>query len=498
MRQAFNLAVLIITTFILFYACNEESVVPLVDETNNGFQSKEVAEIFAQNCSESGCHGNSEPHHNLKLTSFTEMMKGSIGRPLGTHAGNVNPKITHGDGVYGGSPIVPFDAENSLVSQLINGNIEDQGQRMPYQRSSLSQSQISTIRDWINDGARDYNGNVPYSGGQKIFVCNQGSDEIYEIDAQYNVVSRVNNVDLISSVTDAPHNIQIRGGYYYVSLIAAGRLLKIDASTNQVVDQIGNLENAGMIQITNNGKTAFVSRSSTAPSIYNVIYAIDTETMTKKADISLPVTGLPHAIWLSNDDKKLYVGNMTKDRISIVDVTTLEVIEDDIVLSSSPEPVHEPMHIYISPDDKYLYVNCRKSSLMLVINLETKQVIQELLIKNHPMQSAVSTDGNKIYTVSHHEPIITEITKSGESWTITREYTNEAFHHLYGADLSPDGKFLYVTCANNDPAHQFEPHYKIPGKVRSSLVCIYDVNTGELVKVLDVGSFATGIAAREN
>jgi YVTN family beta-propeller protein len=179
-------------------------------------------------------------------------------------------------------------------------------------------------------------------------------------------------------------------------------------------------------------------------------------------------------------------------------VNTLEVIEDDIILSSSPEPVHEPMHIYVSPDDKYLYVNCRKSSLMLVINLETKQVIQQLTIKNHPMQSAISQDGNKIYTVSHHEPIITEITKSGESWTITREYTNEAFHHLYGADLSPDGKLLYVTCANNDPAHEFEPHYKIPGTTRASLVCIYDIEMNEVVKIIDVGSFATGIAAREN
>jgi DNA-binding beta-propeller fold protein YncE len=498
MRNGFNLLAFFLIAFFLFYACDEETVVPIVDETNNGFQSKEVAEIFAQNCLDAGCHGNSEPHHDLKLTSFTEMIKGSIGRAMDHHKDKIGTKTAHGDGVYGGSPIVPFNAEKSLVYNLLTGNIEDQNQRMPYQRNILSPTQTDVIKEWINNGARDYNGNVPYTGGQKIFVCNQGSDEIFEIDAQYNVVSRIINVDLISTVTDAPHNIQIRGGYYFVTLIAAGRLLKIDASTNQIVGQISGLDNAGMIQITNDGKTAFVSRSSTAPSIYNIIYAIDTETMTKKADISLPVTGLPHAIWLTSDDKKLFVGNMTKDRISIVDVNTLEVIEDDIVLSSSLETVHEPMHLYVSPDDKYLYVNCRKSSLMLVINLVTKQVIQELLIKNHPMQSAVSQDGNKIYTVSHHEPIITEITKNGESWTITREFTSEAFHHLYGADLSPDGRYLYVTCSNNDPNHQFEPHYKIPNTTRPSLVCIYDVATNELIKILDVGSFATGIAAREN
>ncbi len=498
MRTGFNLTLLLFSSFFIFYACSEETVVPLVDSTNNGFQSKEVAEVFAQNCLDAGCHGNTDPHHDLKLTSFTEMIKGSIGRTMEHQTDKILSKSAHGDGVYGGSPIVPFNAEKSLLYNLLTGNIEDQNQRMPYQRNILTQTQTDIIKEWINNGARDYNGNVPYTGGEKIFVCNQGSDEIFEIDAQYNVVSRIINVDVVSSVTDAPHNIQIRGGYYYVTLIAAGRLLKIDASTNQIIGYVDGLENAGMIQITSDGKTAFVSRSSTAPSIYNVIYAIDTETMTKKADISLPVTGLPHAIWLTSDETKLFVGNLTKDRISIVDIATLEVLEDDIVLAAGSEPTHEPMHLYVSPDDKYLYVNCRKSSMMLIINLATKQILQELIIKDHPMQSAVSQDGSKIYTVSHHEPIITEITKNGESWSITREFTSEAFHHLYGADLSPDGNYLYVTCSNNDLAYEFEPHYKIPGTLRPSLVCVYDVTTSELVKIIDVGSFATGIAARGN
>lgn len=497
MKITMNIFLIIISGFIFFYSCSDDPAGPSVDSTNNGFQSREVAEIFAENCNQSGCHGSSDPHHNLKFTTFSEMLKGSIGRPLNGHLNKIS-KTTHGDGVYGGSPIVPFNSEKSLVYNLLVGNIEDQNQRMPYQRNALSQIQINTIKEWIDNGARNYNGNVPYTGGEKIYVCNQGSDEIFEIDAQYKVVSRIINVDIVSSVTDAPHNIQIHGQYYFVTLIAAGRLLKIDASTNTIIGQIDGLENAGMIQITKDGKTAFVSRSSTAPSIYNVIYAIDTETMTKKADISLPVTGLPHAIWLTSDDKKLFVGNMTKDRISIVDVESLEVLEDDIVLSTGIEPTHEPMHLYISPDDKYIYVNCRKSSLMLIINVDTKQIIQQLAIKNHPMQSAISSDGNKIFTVSHHEPIITEITKSGESWSVTREYTHEAFHHLYGADLSPDGKYLYVTCSNNDPNNQFERHYKIPGEFRPSLVCIYDITTSELVKILDVGSFATGIAARQN
>lgn len=478
-------------------SCDNNITPPLVDEQNNGFETKEVAEIFASNCAESGCHGNVDPHHNLKLTSYSEMIKGSIGRPLGTHTmGNLS-KPVHGDDPYGGSPVVPFNAEKSLMYNLLTGNVVDETLRMPYLRNPLPNSQINIIKDWINNGARDFNGNVPYSTGPKVYVCDQGSDEISEIDVNYGVVSRIINLDFVPTLVESPHNIQIRNGYYYVTMIATGKFLKIDASTNNIVGEVGGIDYAGMIQITKDGKTAFISRSSTAPSIFNVIYAIDTETMTIIKEINLPITGLPHGIWLTNDNSKLYVGNMTKDRISIVDVATLE-FEDDIVLSSTVSIVYEPMHLYVSPDDKYLYVNCRTSSSMLIINLETNEVIQEIPIQDHPMQSAISSDGNKIYTVSHHEPIITEITKNGESWTKTREFTSEAFHHLYGCDLSPDGRYLYVTCSNNDPAHEFEPHYKIPGTFRSSLVCIYDTQINDIVKIIDVGSFATGIAAREN
>ncbi|MFI5237324.1 MAG: hypothetical protein ACHQLA_05250 [Ignavibacteriales bacterium] len=497
MRNMYSIFLGLVLSLFIFLSCNEETnLIPNIDETNNGFQTREVAEIFAMNCSESGCHGATEPEGGLNMTSYSEMIKGSLGRPLEGHHEKL-ANIYHHGGPYGGSPVVPFNAEQSLMYILLTGGTEDLTQRMPYERSSLSQIDINTIKDWINNGARDFYGNVPYTGGDKIFVCNQGSDEIFEIDAEYNVVSRIISVDLTPTIVDAPHNIQMNGGYYYVTLIASGRFIKIDAATNQIVGQVTGIENAGMIQLTNDGKTAFVSRSSTAPSIYNIIYAVDTDLMTIKQEISLPSTGLPHAMWLSNDDSKLYVGNLTQDIISIVDVALLEW-EDDIDLSANPAPFYGPMHLYISPDDKYLYVNCRESSSMLVIKLETREIIQELAIQEHPMQSAVTLDGNKIYTVSHHEPIITEITKTGESWSITREFTSEAFHHLYGADLSSDGKYLYVTCSNNDPDHQFEPYYSIEGKTRPALVCVYEVATNELVKVMDIGSFATGIVARQN
>jgi YVTN family beta-propeller protein len=490
----FLFSVTVVCIFILFInGCDTAETPPIVDEHNNGFESFAVAEILAKNCALPDCHRGGTSEHGLSFESYSEMIKGSIGRPMNGHHHKISNALH--ESVYGGGPVIPFDAENSLLYQLITGNIEDETQRMPYEKAALSSSEIEILKTWINNGARDFLGNVPYSGSNKVYVCNQWSDEIYVIDTDYNVVSRVINVDVITSAPDQPHNVQIRGNYCYVTLISAGQFLKIDLNTNTIISRVEGLTAPGMIMISHDGKTAYVSKSSTATGTYSEIYVINTETMTRhQTEINLPVFGLPHAIWLTKDDSKLYIANMKDDRIYVANTSTKE-IDDFISLPSGT--TQEPMHIYLSPDDKYLYVNNRQSSLFLVIDTETKATLEEIPIKNHPMQAAVSTDGSRIYVVSHHEAYLTIIDKDGDNWGRANEILNEeAFHHLYGADLSPDERYLYATCSNSE--NHFEPHYKIPGKQRPSLLCIYDTQSGEVVKIIDIGSYATGIAAREN
>ncbi|RPI69233.1 MAG: hypothetical protein EHM47_13630, partial [Ignavibacteriales bacterium] len=360
MKVLLTLLSITCAALLFFSGCSETDGPPPVeiDEEFNGFESFAVAEILAKNCALPECHSGSTAENGLSYESHSKMIAGSIGRHFGAHDHKNMPKILHGT-VYGGSPIVPFDADNSLMYNLITGNVADPELKMPYQENELSSTEIEILKEWINNGAKDFHGNVPYSGSNKVFVCNQWSDEIYVIDTDYKVVSRILDVDVNPATPDQPHNVQIRGNYYYVTLISAGQFIKIDITNNQIVGKVEGLEAPGMIMISPDGKTAYVSKSSTAPGVYSEIYVIDTETMTRKAEeINLPVPGLPHAIWLTKDGKKLYIANLTRDRISIVDTDINEVV-DDIILSASPG-VYEPMHIYLSPDDKYLYVNNRK------------------------------------------------------------------------------------------------------------------------------------------
>ncbi len=486
-------------SFLLISGCSEttEDAPIAIDEQFNGYESFAVAEILTKNCALPECHRGESAQNHLSFESYSRMIKGSIGRHVGEHEHMHKILNTTTENTpYGGSPFVPFDAKNSLMYNLIIGNITDADHRMPYLKDPLSQSQIDILKKWIDNGARDFNGNVPYPGNHEVYVCNQGSDQIFVIDTDYKVVSRILNVDTNPTIVDKPHNIQIRGNYYYATLISTGQFLKFDRGTNQLIGKVTGLELPGMIMISPDGKTAYVSKTSTATGDYNIVYVIDTETMARKTnEIILPVPGLPHAMWLTKDGKKLYVGNMKKDRISVVNTETNEVV-DDIVLSNANPVIYEPMHLYLSPDDKYLYVNCRTSKQMLVIDTETKQILQEIPIADHPMQSAVSSDGSKIYVVSHHDPVLTIVEKNGTTWTPREIVNDELFHHCYGADLSPDGKYLFIGCSNEE--NDYIPPYEIPGTTQPSLLCIFDTQTEEIVKVLDMGSYATGMAAREN
>jgi YVTN family beta-propeller protein len=498
MGKLFRLFILFIFSLIISTGCSDKVTdqPPSVDENNNGFASYKVASIFADNCATAGCHKGPDAANNLSLETYSDLMRGSIGRPFNDTTQspiNKNTSLSAVD-VYGGESVIPYHPEQSLLYNLITGNVTDSSLIMPSQNAPLSNEDIQAIKDWIADGAKDFNGNVPFSiPDNKVYSCNQGSDQVYIIDTDAKVVSGIVNADFNSTIIDAPHNVQISGGYYYFTEVAGQRFIKVDAATNMILGMVEGIEKAGMIQITADGSKAYVSRSSTSAPIYNIIYAVNTAGMQIEKEINLPVTGVPHALALSHNNRYLYVANMTKDRISIVDAVTDEFVDDIVLQHDFPPPYYEPMHMYISPDDKYLYVNCRTSSSILIVDLTTGSIVKEFPVPDHPMQGAVSDDGTKYYAVSHHEPYLSEITKNGTDWTI-HEYQIDAFQHAYGADLSPDGKYLFVGCSNDN--NEFQPRYPIPGKDRPSIMCIYDVQNHELVKVLDIGSYATGIAAR--
>lgn len=504
----YKLKIFLLTASLVFSAvfvvsCSKDEIqapAAVIDETNNGFETYGVAKIFAEKCAVPECHSAENPKNGLSLAYYSDMLKGSINRDEDTtghnHTGGGYKIISGKSGVYGGESVIPFNSEYSLLYNIINGKAGSNSIHSNSLKNILTEAEVAELKTWIDHGAKNFQGINAYSNSlNNVYVCSQRSDQIFEINTENNLCSRIINVNYDVFNLDQPHNIQRRGNYLFVTLAATGKFLKIDTNTNTVVAMIEGLHVPGMIAISPDGKTAYVSKVSIALDLYNVIYKIDIETMQRLDDIILPESGLPYGITLSHDGKFVYAADIPNDQIAIIDVETNQFV-DYIPLSPNESLLNEPLNVYVSPDDKYLYVCCRKSSKFLVVDIQSRQIISELEIKTHPWQAAVSIDGSKIYIVSHHEPVITTVAKTGDSWSVADELTYNGFSNLLGADLSPDGKYLYVTCSNVEGG--FSPFYSIPGRDMPSMVGVFDTQTNALVKIFDVGNEATGIVAREN
>jgi YVTN family beta-propeller protein len=473
MKKLVSVSILFSFTSILFISCDSETVPPeqIVDETNNGFETFEVAEIFAKNCATSGCHSGNSPASGLSISNYSELLKGSTNRSNGSVPN------------YGGEDVIAFNSIKSLVYQFISSNVTPIS---PHDVISLSQEQITTIKLWIDNGAKDFNKNSPFlDPTYRVYVCNQNSDAVSVIDGDAKVVSAIIDLDFLQT-PDKPHMVKERDGFIYVTLISTAKLLKIRTSDYTVVGEVSGITKAGMIHISPDGTKAYVSRSSTSDPIFNTIFVVNITNMTVIKELLLPAPGVPHGIALTHDGTTLYVANLTLDRISIVDAVNDEFVEDMVLPQGT-----EPMQAGISPDGKYLYISARGTNMLIVIDTETKAVVAEVPVAAGPMHIAVSSDGNKIYIPSMMGNVVNVITKNDSSWSKTNEISHAGFNMMQGADLTEDDRYLYVSSRNADGL--FKTQFQVIGEGPSGTIGIIDTQTEQVIKLIEVEEFAAGL-----
>lgn len=463
---------IVIMALTFFWACDseKESFPPPVSET--GFP-EDVQRIISDNCATSGCHSDIDPQNGLDLTTYRKLFEGSKARPLNS------------GGTYGGEVVVPFNPEKSLLYQMINNEASVQ---MPFNGSPLNDEQINTLKSWIENGARDRDGNTPFPNpSYQVYVCNQDDEAISVIDGEAQVVSRVYLTDF-TDATDSPHMVKVHGNYFYVTYITAGLFVKFNRETGAIEGQLGELEFPGMIQITQDGNKAFVSRSSSAPGSYNTIYSIDLNSMILLNEILLPVSGIPHGIALSSDDKMLYVANLTADRLSIIDAEQ-ETFLDEFLIGNQEE--HEPMQTTLSPDDRYLYIATRKSGKLLIFDTVEKQIVREISVGAGAMHISVTMDGSIIYLPSMMMNTVNYIEFDGTNWTKIIEITHPAFQQPHGTVLSPGEKYLYVSSRNT--SGNFEPAYSVKGESNLGTVGVINTETNQVEKILEIETYGAGM-----
>jgi YVTN family beta-propeller protein len=212
----------------------------------------------------------------------------------------------------------------------------------------------------------------------------------------------------------------------------------------------------------------------------------------KEISFPYPDGGVPHGMALTPDNTKLYVANLTLDRISIINGVSDEYGDyQDIVL----DPGTQPMQTTISPDGKYLYVASRGFAQLLVYNTDTDTLVTKVSVSGMPMHIAVTSDGNKIYVGSMMMHNVNVIEKNGNTWTKVKEITHTAFNMIHGCDITSDDKYVYVSSRNTDG--MFKPYFEVDGEGSPGTIGIIDTQTDEVIKLIEVEEFGAGLVVEK-
>jgi YVTN family beta-propeller protein len=385
--KAFHLG-LAITVTIIFSSCKKDKL----DEIYGGYPV-EIGNIVKNKCATSGCHfiNDEHDHHShsghshgdnstiLNLRTWEDLFKGGM----------------HGTVVY------PFNSKFSPLFHHIN-TFPELGMMasptMPLNRPPLSKEEVLKIKNWIDNGAPDINGNVFGSNVyDKIYVVNQGCDVITVFDAKTKLPIRMIEVGSNPNVLETPHfiNFSPDGKYWYVVFINSPYLEKYDANTDKLVARC-NLDNQidwNRIIITNDGKKGFC----VAWTANGRVFSVDLE----KMQVINRMYGLyfPHGTALSKNNDTLYIAAQTGNFFMKIDTALTTHIDIPIDNSgsinySSSLDAHD---IFVSPDGTKLYFSCQKSNEIREFDLTTNSVSHIIPVGKFPQAMAYSSKYNTLY-----------------------------------------------------------------------------------------------------
>ncbi|RMH68073.1 MAG: hypothetical protein D6685_02840 [Bacteroidetes bacterium] len=426
-----------------------------------------------------------------------------------------------------GQVLVPFDAEHSLLVQLADHT------------DGVSEASRAQLRQWIDEGARSDDGTVPYADVADrplLYVANQGAAMVSVIDMARNVVVR--NVKLQALGFDAnakPHHTAVEpdGSHWYVSLIGASQVLKFDRD-NRLVGQVA-FETPGMLALHPTEDLLYVARSMMAVNPPTRIGAI------RRSDLALTEIDVffprPHALALNPAAGYVYTASLAENRIASVPVGEEDVAE----LIGLDGPVHTLVQFAVSPDGQTMVAGGQLTGAFFLFDLSdpaTPTPVARLDLGAMPWHPVFTPDGRFVYIGNQGANTVTVVDVARRE--VAAVITGDGLAEPHGIAVSPDGRFVYVSnrnlksaytprwvrftqeMAEEGPAHEGTDHAGMghdghgmanPPEPTANhdmdhgmmmdmeaeyggTVVVIDTATQEIVRVLELGAYPSGMSTR--
>jgi DNA-binding beta-propeller fold protein YncE len=318
-----------------------------------------------------------------------------------------------------------------------------------------------------------------------LYVASQEEVTVAVIDMATNeLVETVDLKELGFSETAKAHHTAVEpdGSYWYVSLIAAGKVLKFDRQ-NRLVGQV-DFETPGMLSLDPTADRLYVGRSMAAVNPPQRVGVIERSSMTiEEVDVFFP---RPHALIVDPEGGRFFSASLGQNSVAYGALG-----EEEVDLLNLDGMMHMLVQFAVSPDGHWMVAGGQMTGDLLVFDLSGDEpvVVNSVDVGGQPWHPTFTPDGSSLWVPNQAANTVTVVETAG--WTVDDVIDHPALIEPHGSAVSPDGKTVYVSGRN--VAGTYRP--AAGGEGRPGTVVAIDAATHEIVSVIEVGRYAAGMSA---
>ena len=333
-----------------------------------------------------------------------------------------------------------------------------------------------------------------------LYVTNQNGASISVIDVdRLEEVARIDLQAMGFGPQAKPHDTALEpdGSYWYVSLIGENRVLKLDRE-NRIVGQV-EMEVPGLVVAHPTMDLLIVGRSMSAVNPPSSIALIRRSDMTLLDEIEV-VYPRPHANAVRRD-RWAYSASLAENRMAAIDVES-----GDVTLIDLPEPTaqdtagmehaehhgmtpHTLVEFALSPDGNTMVAGGQISGELMVFDLSdpaAPRVVERIHVGGAPWHPAFTLDGRWVFVPLNRANQVAVVDTA--TWEVVDRIEGRGIAEPHGAVPSPDGRLMFVS--NNNLQGGYVASGSDP---KAGTVVAIDIASREIVAVIEVGPYATGL-----
>ncbi len=324
----------------------------------------------------------------------------------------------------------------------------------------------------------------PTAAQQLLYVANQEDVTVSVIDMGTNtLVETVDLRELGFPATAKAHDTAVEpdGSHWYVSLIAAGRVLKLDRR-NRLVAQAG-FEAPGLLVVDPTDDRLYVGRSMAAVNPPQRVGVIRRSTMEiEEVDVFFP---RPHALAVDPHGARFFAASLGQNSVAWAPLGA-----EEVDLLNLQGDTHVLVQFAVSPDGRWMVGTGQISGALLVFDLtgEAPQLIRSIPVGGQPWHPSITPDGGEVWIPSLTSNAVTVV--ETETWSVDAVIRHPALSEPHGSAVSPDGRTVYVSSRNVAGAYRPADG----GEGRPGTVVAIDTASREVRAVIEVGRYAAGMS----